>query len=76
MSPSNVVIIRKLPEGGEVPIKVDLYRARNDQSERIVVQPGDYIYLQYTPCEAVAAFVERHLLEGALFGVFASQIKN
>ena len=76
ISPSNVIIIRKLPEGGEVPIKIDLYRARSDLSERMIVQPGDYIYLQYTPFEAVAAFFERHLLEGALFGVFASQVKN
>ncbi len=72
ISPSTVIVLRKLPDGGEVPIKVDLYRARTDLSERIVIQPGDYILLQYTPLEAIAAFVERHLLEGALFGL-ASQ---
>lgn len=76
ISPSNIVIIRKLPEGGEVPIKIDLYKARSDQSERLYVQPGDYIYLQYTPVEAVAAFVERHLLEGAIFGVFAQSLNR
>ncbi len=69
ISPSNVVIIRKLPEGGEILIKVNLYEARNDRSERLYIQPGDYIYLQYTPLEAMAAFIERHLLEGALFAV-------
>jgi polysaccharide biosynthesis/export protein len=72
ISPSTVIVLRKLPDGGEVPIKVDLYRARTDLSERIVIQPGDYILLQYTPLEAIAAFIERHLLEGALFGI-ASQ---
>ena len=72
ISPSTVIVLRKLPDGGEVPIKVDLYRARTDLSERIVIQPGDYILLQYTPLEAIASFVERHLLEGALFGL-ASQ---
>ncbi|MEK6261183.1 MAG: polysaccharide biosynthesis/export family protein [Planctomycetota bacterium] len=72
ISPSTVIVLRKLPDGGEVPIKVDLYRARTDLGERIVIQPGDYILLQYTPLEAVAAFIERHLLEGALFGI-ASQ---
>ncbi len=72
ISPSTVIVLRKLPDGGEVPIRVDLYRARTDLSERIVIQPGDYILLQYTPLEAIAAFVERHLLEGALFGL-ASQ---
>ena len=75
ISPSTVIVLRKLPDGGEVPIKVDLYRARTDLSERIVIQPGDYILLQYTPLEAIAAFVERHLLEGALFGI-ASQSLN
>ena len=72
ISPSTVIVLRKLPDGGEVPIKVDLYRARTDLSERIVIQPGDFILLQYTPLEAIAAFLERHLLEGALFGI-ASQ---
>ena len=76
ISPSNVVVIRKLPEGGEVPIKVDIYQARSDQSERIFIQPGDYIYLQYTPLEAMAAFVERHLFEGVLFGVFSQQLNK
>ncbi len=70
ISPSSVIVIRKLPEGGEVPIKIDLYQARSDLSERIIIQPGDYILLQYTPLETVAAFIERHLLEGALFGLF------
>ncbi|WP_010581637.1 polysaccharide biosynthesis/export family protein [Schlesneria paludicola] len=74
ISPSNVVVIRQLPEGGEVPIKINIYRARTDLSERLVIQPGDYIYLQYTPVEAVAAFIERHLLEGALFGVFTQNM--
>ena len=74
ISPSNVVVIRKLPEGGEVPIKINLYQARSDLSERIIIQPGDYIYLQYTKCEAIAAFIERHLLEGALFGLFSQSL--
>lgn len=73
VSPSSVIVLRKLPEGGEIPIKINLYEARTDLSERIYVQPGDYIYLQYTPLEAVAAFIDRHLIEGALFGLIAQQ---
>ena len=76
ISPSTVIVLRKLPDGGEVPIKVDLYRARTDLSERIVIQPGDYILLQYTPLEAIAAFVERHLLEGALFGLASQNLSQ
>jgi hypothetical protein len=75
ISPSTAIVLRKLPDGGEIPVKIDLYRARTDLSERIVIQPGDYILLQYTPLEAIAAFFERHLLETALFSV-ASQNLN
>jgi hypothetical protein len=71
ISASNAIVLRKLPDGGEIPVKIDLYRARTDLSERIVIQPGDYILLQYTPLEAVAAFFERHLLESAIFGLAA-----
>jgi len=76
ISPSTVIVLRKLPDGGEVPIKVDLYRARTDLSERIVIQPGDYILLQYTPLEAIAAFVERHLLAGALFSIASQNLSQ
>ena len=76
ISPSTAIILRKLPSGGEVPIKVDLYRARTDMSERIAIQPGDFILLQYTPMEAIAAFFERHLLETALFGLVAQQFNG
>ena len=45
-------------------------------SERIAIQPGDYILLQYTPLEAIAAFFERHLLEGALFGLATQNLTS
>ena len=70
---SNVIILRKLPNGKQVPIKVDLYKAIRNPRERIMIQPGDYIVLQYTAWEATWAFMERHLLEGALFGLATSQ---
>ena len=73
ISPSTAIVLRKLPDGSEIPIKINLYRARTDLSERIVIQPGDFILLQYTPLEAVAAFFERHLLETAIFGLATQQ---
>ena len=76
ISPSEAVILRKLPNGTQVPILVDLYRARTRASERINIQPGDYIIVQYTKMEAVGAFIERHILESALFGVAASQFNS
>lgn len=76
VSPSTAIILRKLPDGGEIPIKVDLYRARTDQSERLYVKPGDFILVQYTPLEAIAAFFERHLLESAIFGVLTQNMNK
>ena len=73
---SQVIILRQLPNGTQLPIKVDLYKAMRDPAERVLIQPGDYVILQYTPLEAVAAFFQRYILEGAVFGVAASQIND
>lgn len=74
ISASQAVILRKLPNGSQVPILVDLYRARKYRAERLLIQPGDYIVLQYTKLEAIGAFFERHILESALFGLAAAQL--
>ena len=76
ISASQAVILRKMPNGSQVPIKVDLYRALRHPDERVLMQPGDFLLLQYTPLEACGAFFERHLLEGALFGVAAAQLQS
>jgi protein involved in polysaccharide export with SLBB domain len=76
ISASQAIILRKMPNGSQVPIKVDLYRALRHPEERVLMQPGDFLMLQYTPLEACGAFIERHLLEGALFGVAASQFQS
>ena len=73
---SQAIILRQMPNGTQVPIKVDLYRASRHPEERVLMQPGDFLLLQYTPLEAVGAFVERHLLEGALFGVAAQSVNR
>lgn len=76
-SASHVVILRKLPNGTRVPIEVDLYKAvRRPERENIIIQPGDMLILQYTKLEAIGALIERHLLEGALFGIAAAQLQN
>jgi len=72
VSASRLVILRKLPDGNQVPIEIDLYRAMQYPHENIVVKAGDYLLLQYKCGEAVAAFVQRNLLEGALIGIAAS----
>jgi len=74
ISASNVIILRQLPHGQQVSIKVDLYKAISDPAERIIIQPGDIVMLRYKPLEAVGAFIERNLLESALFGLAATQL--
>lgn len=76
ISASNVIILRMLPNGTQVPIKIDLYRAIRDPAERVIIQPGDIVMLRYKPMEAVGAFIERNLLESALFGLAASSIPS
>lgn len=76
ISASQLIILRPLPDGTQLTIQVDLYEAVRNPNERIIVQPGDYLLLQYTRCEAVMAFFERHLLEGALFGLAAAQFNQ
>uniref|UniRef100_A0A7C2NYD8 Polysaccharide export protein N-terminal domain-containing protein n=1 Tax=Schlesneria paludicola TaxID=360056 RepID=A0A7C2NYD8_9PLAN len=76
ISASQVIILRPLCDGTQLTIQVDLYEALRNPNERIIIQPGDYILLQYTRPEAILAFIERHLLEGALFGLAAAQLQT
>lgn len=78
ISGSKLIVLRKLPDGSHVPIEIDLNRAKRDTTgrENIIIQPGDFLILQYTCCEAIGAFFERHLLESALFGVAAAQLST
>jgi hypothetical protein len=76
VSPSRVIIRRRLEDGRTVPIEVDLYRARLHPEEDILIQPRDLILLQFTCGEATLAFIERHILAGALFSVAASSLST
>lgn len=54
VSPTQVIIVRTLPGGGQIPIKVDLRQALVDSSERVLIQPGDVVILKYKPQEFIA----------------------
>ena len=71
-SASRLAILRMLPNGKRITIEVDLHKAMRYQEENIIVQPGDMLILEYTMPEAVCAFTQRFLLEGALIGIAAS----
>ena len=52
--PSRAIVIRKLPNGQQLPIRVDLGRALRDPRERLVIQPDDLVTVQYTASELAA----------------------
>ncbi len=53
-APSRAVIIRKLANGQQVTIRVDLGRAIYDKRERILMQPDDQLLVFYKPSELYA----------------------
>jgi len=50
--PTRVIVLRNV-NGEQVPIKLNLKTAMLDPQERILVQPNDFIILEYTPVETV-----------------------
>ena len=50
-APTQVVIVRRLSDCEQIKIQVDLNRAMDDPSERVLIAPGDLILLQYKPAE-------------------------
>ena len=51
--PTRGVIIRKLPNGEILAIRIDMHCALDDPSERIIVEPGDTVMLFYKPHQLV-----------------------
>jgi protein involved in polysaccharide export with SLBB domain len=86
-SPSLLTVLRKLPCGGQVPIRVDLDKAVRDPRERLLVQAGDFLILQETPAQGVVRYATQtfdvpfvwkflqtpHLFAGATFSVPGGQ---
>jgi hypothetical protein len=52
--PTRILLLRKLPNGDQLPIRVNLSHAMRDPSERIRIMPGDFIMMYYTPGEQLA----------------------
>jgi protein involved in polysaccharide export with SLBB domain len=47
--PTRVLILRKLPDGRQIAIRVDLDRAMRDEKERILIQNEDIVMLYFKP---------------------------
>jgi protein involved in polysaccharide export with SLBB domain len=58
--PTDLIVLRNV-EGRQVAIKVDLKRAMTDPSERILVQPNDFLILQYKPQEVILNVILNNL---------------
>jgi hypothetical protein len=52
-SPSRAIVLRRLCDGGQVAIRIDLNRALTDPRQRILIQPEDTIIVQYTLGEEI-----------------------
>ena len=57
INPTRAIVVRKLPNGDELKIRVDLNRAVVDSRERIIIQPNDFIMLQFKPGEYAGNFL-------------------
>ena len=68
---TRVIVLRELC-GEQVPIEINLKRAMVDPSERIRIQPGDFIVLEYTPMELVGNI----LVANVRLNYFLNNINN
>ena len=75
-SASRLLILRQVGCNRQMTVEVDLYKALRFPHENILVQPSDMLILQYTPYEAVGAFVQRNIFEGALLGLAAGSFQS
>ncbi len=70
--PTRALVVRKLPNGQQIPIRADLARAMTDPKERFLIQPGDLVMLQYKPHE-LAENVLLNFFNFSVTGLYAFQ---
>lgn len=68
--PSRVIIVRTLPDGDQIKIRVDINVAVNNPKERIRILPGDVVMLNYKPHEVVGNTL-LNLVNFNITGVFS-----
>ena len=52
--PSRVNILRQVQPNGQINIQIDLKKALEDPTERVLIAPGDILVLGFTPAESFA----------------------
>jgi protein involved in polysaccharide export with SLBB domain len=66
-SPSLLSVLRRVPDGRQLIINVDLRKAVRDPNERILVRAGDVLFLQETPGEATTRYITQTFFNFNLF---------
>jgi hypothetical protein len=66
-SPTLLSVVRRTPGGGQIVIKVDVGKALNDPSERLLVKAGDLLIMQEKPSEALARWFGQTVFNFDLF---------
>jgi protein involved in polysaccharide export with SLBB domain len=51
--PTRLIVVRKLPNGQQLLIRVNLTRALRNPSERLRIMPGDFVMMYYKPEESI-----------------------
>ena len=70
LPPTDVIIIRELCDGSQIPIRVDLKQAYQDSRQRILIQPEDVVILRYKCSEEAINTVLSLLQFNILFNGF------
>jgi len=52
-SPSEAIIVRELPCGSSISMRIDLNKALQDPSQRVMIKPNDVVILRYTLTEEI-----------------------
>jgi hypothetical protein len=71
-SPSLLVVLRETPDGGQIPIRVDINQALRDPRQRIPVRPGDVLILQETPGQAIGRWISQTFNFTGFWQIFRS----
>ncbi len=71
--PSEVLVIRELPCGNTITLKVDLNKALQNPSERVLIQPNDIVMLRYTIAEEVGNVLLSLIQFNFLFSGFSGR---
>ncbi|MCA9009648.1 MAG: hypothetical protein KDB01_07875, partial [Planctomycetaceae bacterium] len=66
--PSEAIVVRELPCGSSIAMRIDLNKALQDPSQRVLIKPNDVVILRYTLTEEIGNAVLNMLQFNYLLG--------